>query len=98
MTGHHLVSPGLGQKWPGLKQKGKMKKLRKKYKDVITLCKRMNLSPEDAIILVKAEMIKGKLLALHNARLIELGPLPDWKKVKEERKKLQASSLTTAEG
>jgi len=25
MTGHHLVSPGLGQKWPGLKQKGKMK-------------------------------------------------------------------------
>jgi len=27
MTGHHLVSPGLGQKWPGLKkEKGKKKK------------------------------------------------------------------------
>jgi hypothetical protein len=26
MTGHHLVSPGLGQKWPGLK-KEKRKKL-----------------------------------------------------------------------
>ena len=67
-----------------------MKKLRKKYKDVITLCKRMNLSPEDATILVKAEMIRGKLLALRIARLVELGPLPDWKKVKE--KKLQAAS------
>ena len=51
----------------------------------------MNLSPEDATILVKAEMIKGKLLALHNARLIELGPLPDWEKIKK-RKKLQAAS------
>ena len=68
-----------------------MKKLKKKYKDVITLCKRMNLSPEDATILVKAEMIRGKLLALHNARLIELGPLPDWEKIKK-RKKLQAAS------
>jgi glucose-1-phosphate cytidylyltransferase len=41
---------------------GIMKKLKKKYKDVITLCKRMNLSPEDATILVKAEMIKEYFL------------------------------------
>jgi len=63
-----------------------MKELKKKYKDVVTLCKRMNLSPEDVLILVKAEMIRGKLLALHNARLIELGPLPDWEKIKEKNK------------
>ena len=68
-----------------------MKKLRKKYKDVITLCKRMNLSPEEVLILVKADMIRSKLIALHNARLIEFGPLPDWEKIKK-RKKLQAAS------
>ena len=60
-----------------------MKELKKKWKDVITLCKGRGISPEESLILVKADMIKSKLVALHSARLIEFGPLPDWKKIKE---------------
>jgi len=63
-----------------------MKKLRKKWKDVIALCKRKGISPEELLILVKADMIRSRLIALHNARLLEFGPLPDWKKIKEKNK------------
>ena len=62
-----------------------MKKLRKKWKDVTTLCERMGISPEESLILVKADMIRSRLIALHNARLIEFGPLPDWEKIKKNK-------------
>jgi hypothetical protein len=76
------VFPDQEVRW--LYERKNMKELKKKYKDVITLCKRKGLSPEDALILVKAGMIRSKLIALHNARLIALGPLPNWKKIKEK--------------
>ena len=74
--------------WPDKKEIMKLKTLdRKKWKDVITLCKRMGLSPEEALILVKADMIRSKLLAQRSAKLLELGPLlPDlWEKIKKRK-------------
>ena len=74
--------------WPDQKEIMKLKTLdRKKWKDVITLCKRMGLSPEEALILVKADMIRSKLLAQRSARLLELDPhLPDlWERIKKRK-------------